>query len=165
MIEVNWTLRVFQLGFEHGFASQSGKIFIFWSAPFSIELIRDLGQALHCWVRHSFLPDFIIVSFVYASCSMHNRSDLWADLVHFTESVSGPWMVGGDFNVVQVRLEITSGSQPQAAIDDFNSAILDCGLEDAGYVGSSFTWTNGRTRRRLDRVVCNAQWLELFSVF
>lgn len=71
----------------------------------------------------------------------------------------------GDFNVVQAHAEIVYGSQHQAAIDAFNFALLDCGLEDAGFVGRPFTWTNGRTRRHLDRVVCNTQWLDLFSMF
>ena len=40
-------------------------------------------------------------------------------------------MVGEDFNVVQSLSEISSGrTQPQAALDAFNLALLDCGLED-----------------------------------
>lgn len=51
------------------------------------------------------------------------------------------------------------------AIEEFNTALSDYGIEDAGYIGNPFTWSNGRTRRRLDRVVCNARWIELFTEF
>ncbi|KAH9662191.1 reverse transcriptase domain-containing protein [Citrus sinensis] len=154
-----------QLGMEHGLSSQSGKIWIFWSAPFSVELLHDMGQVIHCRVSHSILPDPVLVSYVYASCFMDVREDLWAALESFADSHDLPWIVGGDFNVVQAVSEISGGHpQPQGAIDAFNLALLDCGLEDAGFVGSPFTWTNGHTWRRLDRVVCNARWSAFFSV-
>lgn len=55
---------------------------------------------------------------------------------------------------MQSLSEIFDGrTQPQAALDAFNLALLDCGLEDVGFAGSHFTWTNGHTWRRLDRVV------------
>ncbi|KAH9750075.1 reverse transcriptase domain-containing protein [Citrus sinensis] len=150
---------------EHGLSSQSGKIWIFWSAPFSVELLHDMGQVIHCRVSHSLFPDPVLVSYVYASCFMDVREDLWAALESFADSHDLPWIVGGDFNVVQAVSEISGGHpQPQGAIDAFNLALLDCGLEDAGFVGSPFTWTNGHTWRRLDRVVCNARWSAFFSV-
>ena len=90
---------------------------------------------------------------------------MWNSLVSYAERIDGPWLVGGDFNVVQYHSEVTGGNpQSQSSIDDFNIALLDCGLEDAGFIGSPFTWTNGRTRRRLDRAVVNSQWAGLFSV-
>ncbi|KAH9684247.1 reverse transcriptase domain-containing protein [Citrus sinensis] len=155
-----------QLGMDHALSSQSGKIWIFWSAPFSVELLHDMGQVLHCRVSHSLLPDSVLVSYIYASCLMDVREDLWVALESFADSHDLPWIVGGDFNVVQAVSEISGGHpQPQGAIDAFNLALLDFGLEDAGFVGSPFTWTNGRTWRRLDRVVCNARWSAFFSVF
>lgn len=55
-------------------------------------------------------------------------------------------MVKGDFNVVQSLSKISGEhNQTQAAIDAFNLALLDCGLEDVGFLGSLFTWTNGHT--------------------
>lgn len=59
---------------------------------------------------------------------------------------------GRDFNVVQTVSEIFGGhAQPQGVIVAFNLALLDYGLKDVGFLGSPFTWTNGRIWKRLDR--------------
>ncbi|KAL2543444.1 DNAse I-like superfamily protein [Abeliophyllum distichum] len=34
--------------------------------------------------------------------------------------------------------------------------MMDCGLTDASYSGSQYTWTNGRVWKRLDRVLINS---------
>ncbi|KAI3474575.1 hypothetical protein Pfo_029577 [Paulownia fortunei] len=42
--------------------------------------------------------------------------------------------------------------------------IEDCGLIDAGYEGSNFTWTNNRIWKRLDRILYSEVWLNLFHM-
>lgn len=154
-----------RLGMDHALSSQSGKIWVFWSAPFPVELLHDMGQVIHCRVSHSLFPDPILVSYVYASCFMHMR-ELWDALETFANRHDQHWIVGDDFNVVQAVSEISGGHpQPQGAIDAFNLALLGRGLEDASFVGSPFTWTNGCTWRRLNRVVCNVRWYDFFSSF
>ncbi|KAK9186911.1 hypothetical protein WN944_018300 [Citrus x changshan-huyou] len=143
-----------RLGIEKAFSSMSGKIWIFWSSHFSIK------------VSHFFFPEPVLISYVYASCSTSGREALWDALIEFANTHNNPWMVVGDFNIVKSLSEISGGhTQPHVALDAFNLALLDCGLEDTGFVGSLFTWTTGRTRKRLDRVVCNSLWSRLFSVF
>jgi hypothetical protein len=49
----------------------------------------------------------------------------------------------------------------------FRDALDDCELQDIGFVGPNFTWCNKRegsamVQERLDRVVCNFQWVNLF---
>lgn len=135
-----------QLGMDHALSSQSRKIWIFWSDPFSVELLHNIGQVIHCRVSHFLLLDYVLVSYVYASCLMDVREDLWDALESFADNHDLPWIIGSDFNVVQAVWEISGGHpKPQGAIDAFNLALLDCGLEDAGFVGSPFTWTKGRT--------------------
>ncbi|KAH9750359.1 hypothetical protein KPL71_013846 [Citrus sinensis] len=101
---------------------------------------------------------------------MSIREDLWDALVTYFHSHDRRWIVGGrgggDFNVVQSVSEISGGhNQPQGAIDAFNLTLVDCGLEDAGFVGSPYTWTNGHTWTRLDHVVFNGHWSDFFSSF
>ena len=155
-----------RLGMDSAFASESGKIWLFWSPPFHVQVLHDMGQVVHCRACHSSLSEGFFMSFVYAKCVASLRLDLWDALRSFSGQVDGPWLVGGDFNVVQQHSEVSGGNpQSQSAIDDFNLALLDCGLEDGGYVGSSFTWTNGSSLRRLDRVVVNHLWGSRFPVF
>ncbi|KAK3211832.1 hypothetical protein Dsin_016538 [Dipteronia sinensis] len=49
----------------------------------------------------------------------------------------------------------------------FREAVEDCGLEDMGFVGARFTWSNKRDgtaaiAERLDRSICNKEWRDMF---
>ncbi|GAA0154813.1 hypothetical protein LIER_12686 [Lithospermum erythrorhizon] len=57
----------------------------------------------------------------------------------------------------------SKGCKPQKGLKDFTNCIDDCHLEDAGYIGSIFTWTNGSKFKRLDRVLSNHGCVERFS--
>ena len=52
-------------------------------------------------------------------------------------------------------------------MEGFTECLSNCGLFDLGFVGQRFTWCNGRIREqrtlvRLDRMVANKEWLNLF---
>lgn len=112
---------------------------------------------IHYRISHSLFPDPVLVSYVFASCYIDVRENLWDTLKTFVDGHDLPWIVGRDFNVVQAVSEISGGHpQTHGAIDAFNFTLFDCSLEDAGFVSSPFTWTNGCIWRQLDRVVCNA---------
>ena len=89
-----------RLGMDFSFASDSGKIWLFWSQPFSVQILHDMGQVIHCKVSHALLPDAFFMSFVYAKCLVSLRLSLWVALRSFASHADGPWLVGGDFNVV-----------------------------------------------------------------
>lgn len=44
----------------------------------------------------------------------------------------------------------------------FAGCILDCNLLDLGFSGPPFTWKSGQLLERLDRVLCNPAWQNLF---
>ena len=53
-------------------------------------------------------------------------------------------------------------------MEGFRECLSRCGLFDLSFVGQSFTWCNGhlgeqRMLLRLDRMVANANWMELFQ--
>ncbi|KAK4430795.1 hypothetical protein Salat_0841200, partial [Sesamum alatum] len=76
---------------------------------------------------------------------------------------ASPWMVGGDFNTVLSLDERSGGAAPSSvAMSDFNDAIADCALVDAGYTGSPYTWYSRRLRQRLDRVLVSDCWVDVF---
>ncbi|EOX99269.1 Uncharacterized protein TCM_007879 [Theobroma cacao] len=50
------------------------------------------------------------------------------------------------------------------AMEEFATAILECGLMDAGYEGNQYSWANSCMFQRLDRVLYNMEWSELFSI-
>ena len=79
-----------------------------------------------------------------------------------------PWVIFGDFN------EITHSDEklgwPEQDADQmraFRECLNSCSLTDFGFIGQRFTWCNERlgdqrTLIRLDRMVANEEWRELF---
>ncbi|KAK3195456.1 hypothetical protein Dsin_026766 [Dipteronia sinensis] len=57
--------------------------------------------------------------------------------------------------------------KPRLQMDNFRSALDDCGLGDMGFLGPAFRWCNERggsemVHERLDCGVCNFQWRNIF---
>jgi endonuclease/exonuclease/phosphatase family metal-dependent hydrolase len=79
-----------------------------------------------------------------------------------------PWICAGDFNEV-LRLEEQLGGNDRSAVrmERFRTCLDDCGLADLGFSGYEYTWNNRREgadniQARLDRAVCNSDFLEIF---
>lgn len=44
-------------------------------------------------------------------------------------------------------------------VQDFLNYCVDLGLADINYSGSRYTWSNGHVWSKIDRAMCNQQWL------
>ncbi|KAL0292129.1 UNVERIFIED_CONTAM: hypothetical protein Sradi_7002300 [Sesamum radiatum] len=70
----------------------------------------------------------------------------------------------GDFNIILTAQEKRGGAQPKfRAMEEFADMVMECGLIDAGYEGSEYTWSNRITWERLDRFMFSEAWLEIFT--
>ncbi|KAL2453270.1 Uncharacterized protein Adt_49231 [Abeliophyllum distichum] len=144
------------LSFDVGLENESGKIWCFWNLGTIVASCVDHPQFLHIRVEDPRLSKPMYITPVYASCSPAGRRDLWMGLHQISLVVDGPWMVGGDFNVIAHNGERTGHNTRDRGTSDFTDMMMDCGLTDAGYSGSQYTWTNGRVWKRLDRVLINS---------
>ena len=87
------------------------------------------------------------------------RHYAWTLLRRLRGMSSFPWMIVGDFNQILSVSEKFGGSQhSQPLMEGFCDALDDCELEELGYTGPCFTWSNRRDNglilERLDRSVC-----------
>ncbi len=96
------------------------------------------------------------------------RVHSWSLLRHLYRLRSMPWLVMGDFNEI-ISLDEKWGREDRslAIMAAFREAMLDCYLQDLGFRGPEFTWSNRRVngdlvRVRLDRCIANEEWLSLF---
>ena len=96
------------------------------------------------------------------------RGESWDLLRQLHARMSYPWLLKGDFNELLHPDEYCgSGARPYHQIAEFWRAIDDCSLMDLGFKGPRFTWCNNRFQgnlvyERLDRGLCNQEWLNLF---
>lgn len=75
----------------------------------------------------------------------------------------------GDFNKIMWSVEKKGGKIKEwHQMRRFREVLEICGLLDLGYMGSPFTWSNGRRgedniREKLDRALSNAAWKTIYQ--
>ncbi|GAV70694.1 Exo_endo_phos domain-containing protein [Cephalotus follicularis] len=112
----------------------------------------------------------ICLSFVYGLCDYRSRRDLWKDLIfnaHIDSSV--PWLILGDFNVSRYPQDQLNGPpRISKAMSEFNECLKAMEVDDIQSVGRFYTWSNKRAgnftvNKKLDRVLANWEWHNIFS--
>ena len=107
--------------------------------------------------------DWVLVGF-YGPPYAVKRKGVWENLSAFLESVKGPWVCFGDFNVVINDEEKQGGVKGNTSTLNFLQEIMfELGAVDLGFSGNKFTWTNKRwgknaIKERLDRGIANMSW-------
>ena len=105
---------------------------------------------------------------IYGHPVITRRGESWELLCHLHARMSYPWLLMGDFNEILHPNEYWgSDAHPYHQIAEFQHAIDDCCLMNFGFEGPRFTWCNNRFQgnlvyERLDRGLCNQEWLNLF---
>ncbi|KAK9697361.1 hypothetical protein RND81_08G032700 [Saponaria officinalis] len=148
----------------------NGRIWVLWNpVTIQVTVLEEHSQVVHCQAHHHATGKVFHISFVYGSNSADERIALWSVLsaLHLAPKV-GPWIVLGDFNVIRSVQEKISHTPPMISeMLDFNTCVLNCGLDDISSTGCEFTWHNkqdsdSRVYSKLDRVMVNAEWMRHF---
>nr|POE68302.1 hypothetical protein CFP56_34322 [Quercus suber] len=104
----------------------------------------------------------------YGHFDMSKRHTSWQLLEVLKDQCTMLWVVFSDFNEIMHQHEKLGWMEREMKqMEGFRECLSRCGLVDFGFVGQHFTWCNGqfgeqRTLLRLDRMVANSSWLELF---
>lgn len=148
---------------------QTGGIAILCKADIlNVTEVALTHQEIHCMVQVLPSNNKWFFSAIYVCNNMSHHLLLWENIKCLTDSYSGPWLMGGDFNEASRASEKFGGvAANRNRITHFSECLNHCRMIDLGFSGSKFTWTNyyrnNRTiLERLDRVNANAEWLELF---
>lgn len=110
----------------------------------------------------------VFVSAVYASTSHIDRRSLWLELASLQQSHRGPWCFIEDFIAVFGAHEKIGGRLPSTISCEEFRAWSDTGsLTHITTRGAAYTWSNLRKSHdhielRLDRAVCNDDWLNVW---
>ncbi|XP_060211737.1 uncharacterized protein LOC132639298 [Lycium barbarum] len=146
------------------FSNLSNKIWIFWSSSIICNVFSNHAQMITCLIKNSSSNTDLFISSVYAKSKSVGREELWDHMRAFSSTISGPWIVCGDYNSI-LNAEEKLGGAPHRLKKSlpFLDCINDCGLTDLGYFGHNYTWCNERKNndviwKRLDRVLANDEW-------
>ncbi|CAN1255306.1 hypothetical protein LINPERPRIM_LOCUS8934, partial [Linum perenne] len=156
-----------KLGFHNSFVVEAqgfrGCIWLLWNeTDFTLRVLCSSPQFIH--VKVEWDPGQACeLTFVYASPNLAIRRSLWQSLGQIARSSSLPWMTLEDFNALVDSTEKLGGAGiNKVQAQDFRDCISECGLLDMGFSGPKFTWFRKNLKERLDRSMCNADWMTLF---
>lgn len=108
-----------------------------------------------------------LLSVVYGHNGIRERRHLWDDMrTIFTSVGLKPWLQLGDLNEVRTSAERLVGFDCHAAAE-LNQCLIDISQDDMPSKGFWFTWSNkrgggGSNKSKLDRVLVNTEWLDMF---
>jgi len=98
---------------------------------------------------------------VYAPTLHEDKPAFLAELASIAQSITGPWMVLGDFNLIRDPADKNTGSFNLPDANRFNDLISSISLIEIPLVDRAYTWSNCRdnpTLVRLDRCFINLDW-------
>lgn len=78
---------------------------------------------------------------------------------------TGPWILGGDFNMIHSAEDKNNENLNRAMIGRFRRFVNDYELKEIPLLGRRYTWSNERealTLVKLDRIMCTADWEDMF---
>ena len=141
---------------------RSGGLCLLWSQSLQVDVL-EYDSNLIAITIHANIRDWTLVGF-YGPPKKANRRPVWENLHALLESIEGPWMCMGDFNIICEDSEKEGGRSGSYSTNNYlNEMLFELGAVDLGFTGNKFTWSNkrwgrGSIRERLDRGIANAEW-------
>ncbi|KAF3672647.1 hypothetical protein T459_05081 [Capsicum annuum] len=97
---------------------------------------------------------------VYGSNNLEERKEMWKGILQIGALIDVPWCICGDFNTPLHKDDRRGGNSiVEAETRDFQKAVEDLNLVDMKATGRQFTWTNKHVWSKIDRVICNEEWV------
>ncbi|XP_035546500.1 uncharacterized protein LOC118348588 [Juglans regia] len=161
-----------QLKFDNSFVVDSigarGGLAFLWKEEAEAEVVSYTQHHISLIVKEMRAGGYWILTDFYGNPITSKRHESWKLLQALTPTRSTSWVCIGDFNEILRYDEKWGGPlRPYNQMEAFREAVCRCGLNDMGFNGGKFTWSNGRygkafTKERLDRAFCNNAWANLF---
>ena len=152
---------------HNGSRDSRSRVLVGWNPNiWDLNVINSSSQFIHVKLVSHDKEVSYNATFVYGSNHIHVRRNLWADILKLASCIQHePWVVLGDFNAIRYSHEKDGGSRKWPNhMNELNSCICGCMLEDLKYRGLFYTWQNNNgdylIRRKLDRVLVNDQWIQ-----
>ncbi|XP_074304182.1 uncharacterized protein LOC141638902 [Silene latifolia] len=138
--------------------------------PHAVEVdVCDVtSQSIHAKIYDKARQKRFWYTVVYGMNRNIEREQLWSSIRHYHQGIRGPWIICGDFNAILSRGERIGGAEvTNAEIQPLLQMVQDCNLDDLKAKGSYYTWNNkheagSRVYSRIDRALCNADWIDSF---
>lgn len=127
-----------------------------------VQVLVTHGQFIDYRVkeRNSAFSGFI--SFVYGKNEIKDRKALWAYLKTISVTITEPWCINDDFNAVLSSGDRIRDQDISDADTRFSELLDSCNLLEMKTCGNFYTWSNGHVNSKIDRAICNMEWLNCY---
>ncbi|KAL0444647.1 UNVERIFIED_CONTAM: LINE-1 retrotransposable element O protein [Sesamum latifolium] len=147
-----------------------GRIWLAWNAvEVGVEVLMVAEQFIHCRLVNKRTSSTCLIFVVYGECDPVRHRLLWGGLQSISADINDvPWCVLGDFNtVIDASESCGRVAEVTHAMAEFREFISEAALVHLPFTGCPYTWHNcsegNRSLwRRLDRVLVNNTWLEMW---
>lgn len=127
----------------------SGGILIACRTPVvSCSLVHRGVYSISVMLSFEQQPDAWCLTGVYGPQADADKVEFLDELRSIRNSVSGPWMVAGDFNLILDASDKNNLNLNRRNMGRFRRFVDDMELKDVHLNGRLFTWSNGRVRAR-----------------
>jgi hypothetical protein len=119
-------------------------ILVFWNpSTVKVELIDFTAQGFHVTISSMVNHRSLTATFVYGYNTVIARRALWEDLQRWNSN--SPLIILGDSNSLLSEEDKHNGEPVSSyEVADFRTCCSMLGLSDLNFIGSHFTWTNGK---------------------
>jgi exonuclease III len=165
-------LRV-KIGFEGMFVvdpvGRSGGLALCWKDKDLVEIQNFSRRHINAVIRPSVGENGWKFTGFYGHPVWTKRHESWSLLRHLNDYLPQAWLCVGDFNEITNQTEkVGTTLRREGQMAQFREVLEECSLSDLGFMGSKYTWNNGREddgfiKERLDRAVANLGWCSLFQ--
>lgn len=142
---------------------------LFWSEEVEVSSIEKHKRFIDVHVREDVTSPLFRITFVYGEPRKEDIHVMWDLMRRLHGASQAPWLLIGDFNeAIWGSEHFSTCARPENQMPAFRVVLADCDLTDLGFVGLPFTYDNGRdgnanVKVRLDRVVANTDWRDMFG--
>jgi len=100
---------------------------------------------------------------IYASLNHTMHPTLWTYLTNLSYTITGPWMLIGDFNETIFLGDQRGGIFNQNRLNLFANLMDNCNLLDLATIWGRFIWHHNQNgirilSNKIDRVLANVDW-------
>ncbi|XP_057530832.1 uncharacterized protein LOC130809184 [Amaranthus tricolor] len=142
---------------------KGGMIIVAWRAEeMKVDIRFVSSQIIHLIVNPN-VGDNFNCSFVYGATDKKERGIMLTELENIGTTVTGPWIVMGDFNYIANLNERIGQKSRLHEIEPLRRCMVNCDIHDMKSTGRFFTWSNkqrgnARVLSKINRELENSAW-------
>ena len=131
---------------RHQGSLEVGGLAIFWKHDIDLSVDTYSPNHIDTIINQGNEDEWRFTGF-YGELEMKHHHVSWTALRRLNSRYSMPWVYAGDFNEITCVHEKWGGRpRPKRQKQEFRDILDECGLQDLGFVGSSFTWYRGHLK-------------------